>query len=79
MILQEDFKRLVIEKLREKGMTRTELATRMGVAKQVVTNYLNDASSNPNDNLKEQFFRALGCRPRLHLEEIEEIALEKVS
>ena len=79
LILQDDFRRLVKARLELLGISRSELARRMGVSRQKVTNYLNENSGNPNDNLKEEFFRALGCRPRLHLEELAEAHEESVA
>ena len=71
LILQDDFRRLVNEKLAEQRMSRSELARRMGKPPQFVTNYLNGNASDPGDNVKEMFFRALGYRPRLVLEGLE--------
>lgn len=76
MILQDDFRRLVQEQMREQGVTRSELARRMQKPKQYVTDYLNGNRSDPGDNVKELFFRALGFRPRIVLEKIEESPVE---
>ena len=74
-MLQDDFRRLVIEKMAEQNITRSELARRMNKPPQFVTNYLSDNSSDAGDKVKELFFRALGYRPRLILEEVHEPAL----
>ena len=73
MILQEDFRRLVSELMQEQGISRSELARRMNKPPQFVTNYLNGNRSDAGDVVKENFFKALGYRPRLILEKIEEL------
>lgn len=69
MFIQEDFTRLVEEQLKAKGWSRSELARQMGIAPQIVTNYLNGRNS-PGPDMIERFFVALGYRVRLVLEEI---------
>ena len=64
MILQEDFARLVNERLIALDWTRADLARAMGASRQMVTTYLNGHQS-PGPDVIERFFNALDCDVRL--------------
>lgn len=69
MILQEQFRNLVINELDRLHWSRARLAREMKVAPSYVSNYLN-GDVDPGDDVKEKFFAALGVSPRLTIEPI---------
>lgn len=68
MILEQQFLELIESELKEKGWSRADLARAMNATPQYVTNYLNGRRS-PGADVMERFFRALGCTPRLVVEQ----------
>jgi transcriptional regulator with XRE-family HTH domain len=51
-----DIKARIIARMKEKGITRSELARQIGKPKQHITNYLNDSTNPPFDALERIFY-----------------------
>ena len=71
MIIQDEFRTLVREKLAEQKISQAELARRLDVTPAMVTRYLTGQVA-PGADLLERFFVALGYRPHLSLEPIDQ-------
>lgn len=71
MILKDEFRRLILEQLKDQGVSQSELARRMGVSSAMVSQYLT-GSICPGVDVVERFCLALGFTPRLTLQEIHE-------
>lgn len=77
MLLQLQFRAIVIDEMQKQGINRSQLARKMGYHPNVVSKYLNGVNS-PGLEVIEKFFRALGGRSKLSFEsnlvEVEEVA-----
>lgn len=73
LIIDQQFREIVNDRLAERGWTRTDLAERMGVPRTTVTDYLN-GRRHPGPEMIEKFFAALDLRPKLVAEETRESA-----
>lgn len=78
MILQNEFRVFVRTELDRQHISQAELARRMGVARSLITKYLNGERS-PGMDVVEKFYRALGFTPSLTSVPAKKKALERAS
>lgn len=71
VIIDQQFRDLIKAEIEKQGITRSELARRMGVLPGYVTDYLNGHKA-PGPDVMEKFFAALNVTPRLVLDTREE-------
>ena len=72
VIIEQQFRDIVQGQLEQHGMSRSELARRIGVPPQMVTDYLNGRRA-PTGDMIEKFFKALGLTPELTFHPVEEL------
>lgn len=68
-LIEREFIQIVERRMKVLGLTRVELARRMGEAPSYVSNYLN-GDKLAGDKVKEKFAEALGITLHLQAEEI---------
>lgn len=59
----EKFGRWLFQQMEAKGWNMTDLATRAGVSKQVISKYINNPPENPDNNVLNGIARALQLPP----------------
>ncbi len=64
VIIEEQFRSIIEDELKDRGWSRSDLAREMHVGRQVVTDYLN-GRSKPGPDMMEKFFAALELEPQL--------------
>lgn len=67
MLLQLQFRAIVIDEMERQGLNRAQLAKKIGCHPNMVSQYLNGHTA-PGSELIERFFRALGGRAKLSFE-----------
>lgn len=68
VILEEQFRTIVNNRLKTLGWSRSDLARAANVTPQYVTNYLNGRNT-PGTDVMEKLLAALKLRPRIVVEE----------
>jgi transcriptional regulator with XRE-family HTH domain len=72
VIIEKQFRDIVQRQLEADGVSRSELARRLGVPPQMVTDYLNGRRA-PTGDMIERFFGALGLAPELRCHPVDEL------
>lgn len=72
MMLQDEFRQLILDELQRQGVTHGELARRMGVSRPMVSQYLAGRVS-PGVDVVERFCRALGFVPHLSMTPVNDL------
>jgi transcriptional regulator with XRE-family HTH domain len=67
MIIDKQFREQIIAAMKSQGVTRSDLARRLGVTPGFVSNYLNGRKS-PGADVMERFSAALNLKPRIVLD-----------
>lgn len=69
MIIESQFREAIETALVERGWSRSELARQVGVAPQMVTDYLN-ARRKPGPDVMERFLKVFGLRLSIVKDEV---------